>query len=240
MNKQLDGLYLYEIVLLFLGIFLFVVLVMVLVFFVIKHRPIKSLVLFFPIPIVMIGFPGIQNFQLGKDLLYVERAKRQIAENPSDSATKAELDKRLKSLESRPITDPDFLREIAEGEAAVGDSVKALEMTEKIIQNNPPSEDTKRLWERLATPTVKLEQGISKVSENPENEKTREKLADQLKKFENSSVQLSPYAIYQTARAHLALGDTTKAISQLDSVIKDKPDNQWAKNLKKNLSIRTQ
>jgi hypothetical protein len=59
MKELLDGLLLYEITLLMLGVFLFLILSIGLLYYIIKKEQIAKLLFFFFIPIVMIGYPSI-------------------------------------------------------------------------------------------------------------------------------------------------------------------------------------
>ncbi len=233
--KLLDGLYSYEIILLILGVILFIVLTIALLYMIMKHRPIKSLALFFPIPIVMIGFPGIQSFQLGKDLLTVEREKQQLMENPADSAARADLTKKLEVLTSRPISNPKALVSIAEAQAVVGDSVKAWETSEKLLQKDPQAAEAKRLRKQLSTPSVLLNKDLAKLKENPDNQEAKASLARSLDSIENHIITFDPYVGYQAARAHLVLGDTATAKTTLDSIAVQYPSNKRIKTLRQKI-----
>ncbi len=232
----LDGLHSYEIILLILGILFFVVLLAALIYLVVKNRSIKNLPLFFLFPVLMIGYPSIQNFKLGNDWIYVEKVKERITQNPDDSIAKADLNQKLKVLESRPIKNQKFLETIAEAEAAVGDSLKALEISEEILQRNPQSQTARQLKERLSTPTVKLDRDIVKLQANPDDQQAQQSLTKNLKGIENA-LGLNPYVNYQAARAHLALGDTSKAVSRLDTTIKYDPNNRKAKALRYEITV---
>jgi len=59
MKELLDGLLLYEITLLMLGVFLFLILSIGLLYYIIKKEQTAKLLFFFFIPIVMIGYPSI-------------------------------------------------------------------------------------------------------------------------------------------------------------------------------------
>lgn len=59
MKDLFDGLLLYEITLLMLGVFLFLILSIGLLYYIIKKEQIAKLLFFFFIPIVMIGYPSI-------------------------------------------------------------------------------------------------------------------------------------------------------------------------------------
>ncbi len=68
-----DGLHLYEIVLLVLGVILFLVLLVALIIFLIQGRSIKSLLLFFVVSVLMIGFPSVTKFKFDKDGVEIDK-----------------------------------------------------------------------------------------------------------------------------------------------------------------------
>src|SRR6266704_212438 len=57
----LNGLYGYEVIMLFLGVILFLVLIFILLRSVVKDQPWGKLVPFFLVPIFMIGFPAFKK-----------------------------------------------------------------------------------------------------------------------------------------------------------------------------------
>ena len=132
-----EGLYLYEIVLLFLGVILFLVLVFILVYYVLKRRAIKGLLLFFPIPIVMIGFPGIEKIRFDNGIIEIEKSAERLEQNPADTTARSALRAHVAELEQRPVTDPSTLVSVARAHAATGDTLKAMAYVDSALKANP-------------------------------------------------------------------------------------------------------
>ena len=93
-----NNLYLYEIVMLFLGVFLFVLLCAGLVYYIIKKDDIKKLLYFFVIPIVMIGYPSIQEIEIEKDKFALIKYTDRVLEDPDDAEAQKELQRVARNL----------------------------------------------------------------------------------------------------------------------------------------------
>lgn len=110
MKNLFDNLLLYEVVLMFLGVFLFMLLSAALVYFIIKKRAIKSLLFFFAIPILMIGYPSIQQVTISADKIDLSKYQQAYIENPNDSEAKQELENLTEKLEKRAESPEDMVQ----------------------------------------------------------------------------------------------------------------------------------
>ncbi len=149
MNSLFDNLFLYELVLLFLGAFLFMLLCAGLVYFIVKKEDLKKLLLFFPIPIIMIGYPSIQEIQIEKDKIALKKFSKEVIDNPEDTIAQKELIKVTEKLEKR-ATDIEDIKAVAKANLLLGNSEKVIDLTNKIIEeksqdNNDPDTDQKAL-----------------------------------------------------------------------------------------------
>lgn len=135
MDALFDNLYLYELVLLFLGAFLFLILSAALVYMIIKHQNIKKLLLFFIIPIIMIGYPSIQEVQIENGKLAFTKVKEEVQNNPADSLAIEKLKSLIAELEAR-ATNPKDVAEISEAYLLVGKPDKAISVIDGAINNN--------------------------------------------------------------------------------------------------------
>ena len=68
-----DGLYLFEWVLMALGVILFIVLVIAFFYQLTHNRSVGVLLAFFLVPIAMIGYPSLQSIQISDNKLSLER-----------------------------------------------------------------------------------------------------------------------------------------------------------------------
>ncbi len=133
MMSLFDNLFLYEIVLLFLGVFLFMLLCGALVYYIIKKEEIKKLLFFFPIAIIMIGYPSVQEIQIENDKFSLRKFSDRVIENPEDTVAQQELTKVTEKLEKR-ATNTEDLQAVAEANLLLGNSDKAIQLTNKAIE----------------------------------------------------------------------------------------------------------
>ncbi|WOD42844.1 hypothetical protein [Hwangdonia lutea] len=125
MEKLFENLFIYEIVLLFLGVFLFMILCGSLVYSIAKKYDIKKLLYFFIVPIIMIAYPSIQEIQIEKDKLAIIKYQDKVKNNPDDEDAKENLAKVTDKLEKRASTPADL--------AVISKSYLLLEKPEKAI-----------------------------------------------------------------------------------------------------------
>lgn len=144
MNKLFENLHLYEIVLLFLGIFLFVLLCVAFAYLLYKGENIKKLLYFFVVSIIMIGYPSIQEVRIENDKIAFTKYKDQVRENPNDSTALANLEKLLPTMENRSSS-PDDLIKLSEAYMLTENSEKAIEVAEKGIKKEATIKETETL-----------------------------------------------------------------------------------------------
>jgi len=147
-----EGLLFYELVLLVLGVLLFLVLLFALIYSIIKKRDLKVLALFFVLSIIMIGYPSIQKIKFDNGVVELEKRTRELKENPANTAAQNELTKSLSEIEKRPTTNPTTLVKIADAQAAIGDTAKALKNIRDALAVQPDLPQANRLRKRIETP----------------------------------------------------------------------------------------
>ena len=138
--KLLEGLLLYEVVLLVLGVILFLALVWVLVYSVMRKRSIASLLLFFLLPVVMIGFPAIQKIKFDEHGVEIEKQINEIVDQPPAKTTPAqteELKAKLTEYKARASTSPAALLTIARAETALGEIAQSKVTVAQAVKLDP-------------------------------------------------------------------------------------------------------
>lgn len=125
MEKLFNNLYIYEIVLLFLGVFLFMVLCASLIYSIAKKHDIKKLLYFFAIPIIMIAYPSIQEIKVENNKLAIIKYQERVRENPNNEAAKEQLAEVTEKLQKRASSPADM--------AVISESYLLLEKPEKAI-----------------------------------------------------------------------------------------------------------
>ncbi|MHA7059788.1 hypothetical protein ACWGOQ_0021350 [Aquimarina sp. M1] len=133
METLLNDLHLYELVLLFLGIFLFLILSSGLLYYIIKKEEIKKLLLFFPIPILMIGYPSIKEVTISNDKIAFSKYQEEYIQNPNDTIVKQKLKKITQKLEERAKTPEDIIQ-ISKAKLLLGNTTEAIEYADKAIE----------------------------------------------------------------------------------------------------------
>lgn len=230
----LEGLLLHEIVFLFLGILLFLVLLFVLVYFVLNKRAIKSLPFFFVIPIIMIGWPSIEKVKFSGSLGSLELALKNLQANPSDSTALAAVQESIERVEKRPVSSPTTLLTLADARAAVGDTTEALTYVTRVLRDQPdlPAAIDKR--DDLVIPRIGIDSKTSQLQQNPSDSVARKSLEETISTMEKLKVA-SPDALLKLAKAKAAIGDTAKALKYIDSVLTRKPTLEEGVKLKEDL-----
>jgi len=148
--KIFDGLFLYEIVLLFLGILLFIALLAILVINATRNRSIKPLLFFFVFPIVMIGFPALGKVKFDKTGIEIDKLTKEVAENPSNPELQRKLKDAVAEAGPRAAESGDGLVKIARAETALGNQAKAEQTVNRALKVNPQLAAAKDLKARLA------------------------------------------------------------------------------------------
>jgi hypothetical protein len=152
--KLLEGLLLYEVVLLVLGVILFAALVGILIYSVIKKRSIVPLLLFFLIPVVMIGFPAIQKVRFDKDGVELEKQVKTAADQPpaeTSPALTADLKAKIDRFKMRAANSPSALLTVARAETVIGDIAQSRVTLDQAIKLNPESVAAQDLKRRVDT-----------------------------------------------------------------------------------------
>ncbi len=143
------GLLLGEIVLMFLGVVLFVALLVLLIIKVARNQNASSLLLFFILPILMIGYPTIQSFKVKDFLEVTKNATEAVERNPSDTITYKALVDLLKELKyDRIKNDPENLALVGEAQSALGNYDDAIKATDDALALEPNNEKAKKVKER--------------------------------------------------------------------------------------------
>lgn len=162
MKELLDGLLLYEITLLILGVILFLILSIGLLYYIIKKEQIAKLLFFFFIPIVMIGYPSITQITISNDKIELTKLQNQVIENPDDSVAVQKMEQLTEKLEKRASTTKDLVQ-LSTSNLMLGNNEKAETLADKALtreNTNVEARDIKRLiaaQERITAEPVATE-----------------------------------------------------------------------------------
>jgi len=225
-----DGLYSYEVILLVLGAFFFVVLVVLLAVLVAKGRPYGKMAGFFVFPLIMMGFPGLKSVEFKDGVVSIERLTRDLQQNPTDGAKRAELKQKLNELKTRPATDPAAIASIGSAQFALGEHKAAEETLQRVITKAPQLPQVQELKKRIDIDNS-LKNLTAKVEQNPADHAAKlqlEKTVDQAAQIHTASPEL----LANIARAHEAAGDHSAAAVTADKVLKIAPHSLPAERVR--------
>jgi len=144
-----EGLHSYEVILMVMGIVMFVMLAAVMFLYVFRGRKLTTLLPFFMLPVVMIGFPAFQKISFANDVVSVEKNVEKLAENPGDANARRQLAETVKQVEQRPIKDPKTNLTLARAYKALGQVDRAAERVDSALKVNPHLSGATRLRNEL-------------------------------------------------------------------------------------------
>ncbi len=216
-----QGLYLYEIVLLIFGSVLFFALLFALIYCFVQTKPIKGLLPFFLVSIIMIAFPGIKSFQYKDGMISIETYERQLQRNPEDLQAREQLRKGLDAVQGRPNSDPNSSLVIARAHYALGNEQAALASLQPALRSQTTSTEASNLEKKIEAFQA-IDSLTTRIEQNPADASAKEQLAHQVTQVEHEPTA-NPEAIARVARAQAALGQKEQAVANAQKALKINP-----------------
>lgn len=150
MANLLDYLSLIEIVLMIMGVIIFLVLIFLLIWSVIKKRDIKFLLPFFLIPIIMVGFPSIKSIKWGNGQLEIVKLTAKLSENPHDPEVRDNLDSAITQFKSSSkLHSENALLTLVHAQYTLGKYDSAAVYVKKTLKKYPDSGKAKSLSHKI-------------------------------------------------------------------------------------------
>lgn len=143
MSKLFTGLSALELVLMGMGVVIFLALVFLLVWSVMKSRPITSFLPFFLIPIIMVGYPSITAIRFSEGVLEINKIAQQVDEHPADTAAATALKAAVAQMTAsdRLYQSSSALAAVAKAQAALGKYDSASLYLKKAAALDPGAEE---------------------------------------------------------------------------------------------------
>lgn len=201
--KLTDGLYPFEEVLLVLGVVLFIVLLIAFLRNVFRDKPYAGLLLFFMVPIVMIGYPSIQSIQISDSAITIATKTAQLAQNPNDEQLRASLQTDVAKLSARPIRDAQTTATLAEAQFALGNEAAAQTNLQKALSANPKLVAATQLQKKIQL-TQKLSTLTEQAKSQPADTATKTELQSTVTELQRVGVA-NPTAVRNMAAARVVL-----------------------------------
>jgi tetratricopeptide (TPR) repeat protein len=209
--KLTDGLYGYEVALLWLGIAMFVVLLIGLTARLRKGGGVGSLLPFFGLAIAMIGYPSVQSITVGKDIVTLKKTTHELITSPTDLELRQSVKAALQKVQSRPIADPSSLTAVATAQYAVGNDSAAKHSLQRVLDVNPNIPEAKALQQKIAIIET-VTNLTNRVQVNPGD--MQAKTALQSTVIDAGKLPIAnPNALTEIARGQAAMGDYSQAIA---------------------------
>lgn len=164
-EKLIDGLRLYEVILLLCGSVLFIVLLIVLCILITQKRTIKPVAVFFCIAILMLVWPSIQKISIESLGASIEKNTSDYALSPTKEK-KEEIEKSIAILKSKQVEDPLIVTEIAKAQYAIGNDKQAALTITSLPEETQNTANVKELKQSIMVSTA-LKKQISLVEQRP-------------------------------------------------------------------------
>ncbi len=148
----------YEIVLTVLGSLLFIVLVVLLIYSVVKKAPIGPLATLFVVPIIMVGFPQIQMIKFDNWEVEMNNAAQAVAKNPADPAAQKAFENVAGQVDRSRVSDQAVLDtiaathlKIAQAQISAGQTDRARINIESAMRLQPQNLAIRKIQQELIT-----------------------------------------------------------------------------------------
>jgi tetratricopeptide (TPR) repeat protein len=224
-----DGLYQYEIVMLLCGVLFFLVLLAAIIVYLVRGKALTGLLVAFVIPVVMIGFPGINTISLSKDKLELQTKIKEVQNAPNDQKAREELDKVTARIESRQISNPETLTDLAKAQFILDEQDKAKINLDKAL-NTDPNLPAARDLEKKIKLINDVEKLTNEVTAKPTNEAVKTELTKKVAEVEQLPIASSD-ALVTVGRAQEVIGKTADAKKTADTAVAIDPKSVKATEL---------
>ncbi len=219
MNKLFDGLLQYEMLLSILGMVLFLVLLFLLVYMIVTGKKVGSILGFFMIPIIMIGFPGIKKIQFKDIILELEESLAQSSNNDPTPEQQTQVEEIISKIHPDRISSFDNTITVSKAYAYIGDTLNAYRSAEEALKVEPSSQLAINLRDNFSENSmVKIDQKIEDIKQNPSNQSLKQELNQELQKVQSESLE-APVDYLIMARANEAIGKKEEASKYTDSAL---------------------
>lgn len=244
--KLLDGILLYELILMILGAMLALAGIFILIYGVLKKETnVPLLVTIFLVAIIMIGFPAIKSIEFQEGVLRIEKESKKLEENPRDTAAQKALLQALNDIAPKRAEQSSVaLSTVAKAQETLGNYETAAQTAEQAAKLDPNShsvqqtvQSTKQkatLKKQVDVKTRQLSDAIDRIKANPNNAKLQDSIATMVRQLKNESIRVDDKTILTVARGAAILGSPDEALKVAQVV--EKENAEAVKKLKEEVS----
>lgn len=139
MNSLFKNMLSYEIILAVMGMVIFIALVFLLIYNVMKKQSITTLLPFFLVPIIMVAYPTLKSIKVGDIILDIQEQAKIVEQNPKDTAAAQQLEKSIAQIKSndRLLNNSNALVAVANAQMVLGNYSAATNFLNKAKQVDP-------------------------------------------------------------------------------------------------------
>ena len=170
-----DGMYSYEIILLFAGGLLFVVLLAAFLRQVFANRSYAAMLPFFLVSVLMIGFPAVSSVKVSNGVVEIDKKTHDLQEHPEDTALRASLQSDVNNLSARPFKSPQIVATLAKAQFALGQEEQAKQNLDKALATDPNLKPAQELKTKIEVAS-KLSALTAAAEKAPENAQVKQDL----------------------------------------------------------------
>lgn len=254
MNKLFNNMAPYQAILAIMGMVIFMALVFLLIWSVMKKRSITLLLPFFLIPVIMVAFPTLKSIKVAGisiDIQETQKLAAVVSNNPADTAAANRLEENITQLKKNDnfSKNSDALLAVAKGQLALGkyDSASLyLNKAEKIAPDSKEIMATKhvlnqkiKLRENFSMSVQKLNRQIEHLKQSPGDTQSVHQIVETLSNLK-APAYVHSNEVVTLAKAYAITGDqqqSLKAINKINTAAI--PENSNINNLKDSIQNST-
>jgi len=233
MDKLVDGLYGFEIVLGALGVLLFVVLIPMLLRQILRDKPYGGLLAFFALPVAMIGFPGLKSIQFKDGVISLEKDAHQLQEDPTNKELREKVARQVSEINTRAPKDPETKTKVAQAQFELGDHAAAEAAVDEALKERPQLPGAVKLKQRIVLDR-KLSELSATVTQNPTNQQAKKQLEEMTHDVAQQPIA-SPEMLANIAASEAAVGHTKEAEAFNKKALAINPNLQRALQLQQRI-----
>lgn len=229
MSKFFGDMLPYEIIMAVMGVVIFLALVFLLVWMVMKKRSIVTLIPFFLISVVMVAFPTLSSVKVGDFIIDIREKTRLVQDNPTDKEAVQQLNEALVKLNnsSKLSNNSEALVAGANAEIALGEYGSASEKIEKAEKINPEANGLVRtkelikekveIQENFKKNIEQLNSAISQLEASPADKAVKDRIAMHLSEIKVPDY-VDPGELQTIARSYAIIGQRETSLQVIEKV----------------------
>lgn len=251
MNHLFDNMLPREVAFFIMGIAVFLVLLFLLVWIVMKKGAVNTLLPFFLIPVIMVGYPTIKSISIGGIVIQMNNLTTAVSNNPADTASAKNLEQKLAQLKnnSRLYHSSNALLAVTKAQIALGRYDSASVYLNKAEKINPRSEEVAAtrinlenkvvIKEKFTRSVDALNSHIEQLKQSPGDMQTVNRIETILSDLQ-APVYITPDEAVIIAKSYAITGNRGQSLQIMDKLntsTGSQPDN--INNLKDSIRNKT-